>query len=198
MPTRGRSEFARESINCYLRQTWEPRELIVVDDADNRSFPDGLRIDGVQYHLMERRLPIGAKRNIAVGRSRGEIICHWDDDDFSEPGRIEDQVLRMFDSGKAVSGYHSMRFLNLDTGKWWRYNGKPDYSLGSALCYRREFWTRNPFPVVQVGEDGSFVRAAQREQQIVAVDADQMMWATTHGGNSSPRRTDQPQWSELL
>jgi glycosyltransferase involved in cell wall biosynthesis len=50
---------------------------------------------------------IGAKRNLGCEAARGEIIAHWDDDDYSAPGRLEDQVRRILTSGKAVTGYNS-------------------------------------------------------------------------------------------
>ena len=53
MPTRGRPAFAQRAIDCFLRQTWEEKELIVVDDLDNRSFFEGVDVpDAVSYtHL---------------------------------------------------------------------------------------------------------------------------------------------------
>lgn len=37
-------------------------------------------------------LSIGMKRNIAVGTARGEIIVHWDDDDWYAADRVTIQV----------------------------------------------------------------------------------------------------------
>jgi len=38
------------------------------------------------------RLSIGAKRNEAVQRTRGEYVVHWDDDDWFRERRITEQV----------------------------------------------------------------------------------------------------------
>ncbi len=72
---------------------------------------------------------IGAKRNFGCEHAEGEIIAHWDDDDYSAPGRLADQVERLRESGKAVTGFHSMRFT--DGVHWWKYEGTRNYALGT-------------------------------------------------------------------
>jgi O-antigen biosynthesis protein len=198
MPTRGRQAFALEALACYRAQTWDERELVIVDDADDRSFPEGVYLYGVQYHLLEKRLTIGAKRNIACSRARGSIIAHFDDDDWSAPERLEDQVIRMVNAGKGVTGYRSMRFT--DGVKWWQYTGAEDYALGTSLVYTREYWARNPFKTECIfGEDSHFIWAARRSSDIVTVDAGSMMWARNHAGNTDPRSgmSTSKQWREI-
>jgi len=131
-------------------------------------------------------MSIGAKRNEACRLSSGELICHWDDDDYSAPQRVEDQVARLLESGKAVTGYHSMRFT--DGQQWKRYENGPDYALGTSLLYRKEWWERHPFLDIAVEEDNAFVAEAARAGQLISVDAGTLMHATTHSGNTSPRR----------
>lgn len=138
---------------------------------------------------------IGEKRNAGCDVARGEIVAHFDDDDFSAPGRLADQLQRLRESGKAVAGYHSMRFT--DGAAWWKYCGASCYALGTSLCYRRDWWERNRFEPVHVGEDNGFVMRANREQQLVSADAGELMWATIHAGNTSPRKTNTDSWRLL-
>jgi hypothetical protein len=113
------------------------------------------------------------------------VICHWDDDDWSEPQRLADQVTRLVSSHVAVTGYHSMRFT--DGVKWWQYSGTPNYALGTSLCYRRSWWESHPFELRNVGEDNQFVSVAAAAGQLKSVSAAAMMHATIHSGNTSPR-----------
>jgi hypothetical protein len=129
---------------------------------------------------------IGRKRNLGCSWAEGAVIVHWDDDDFSAPGRIADQVERLHETGKAVTGYHSMKFT--DGERWWQYSGNPSYSLGTSLCFQREWWKSSPFPAVQVGEDNTFVGMANHRRELSSVDAGDMMHATIHPGNTSPRQ----------
>ena len=65
MPTRDRRRFVQESIFYFLRQTYEHKELIVVDDGLDRVadlIPCDSRIRNVR---LDGRHSIGAKRNIA-------------------------------------------------------------------------------------------------------------------------------------
>lgn len=129
---------------------------------------------------------IGAARNAGCEAARGEIVAHFDDDDFSAPERLAEQLARLRGSGRAVTGYHSMRFT--DGARWWQYHGAACYALGTSLCYRRDWWQRNRFEPVQVGEDNGFVMRANAARELVSVDAGAMMWATIHSGNTSPRQ----------
>lgn len=178
---------------CFLTQTYSKAELLIVADGDDVRdlLPDDARIRLI--HLAEHR-NIGEKRNFACSQAAGEIICHWDDDDYSAPRRIARQIEMMNDSGLAVAGFHSMKFT--DGQNWWKYNGRHDYSLGTALCYRREWWQANQFKPMSIGEDNEMVYAAQRAQQIVSEDAGELMVATIHPDNTSPRMITES-WTKL-
>lgn len=138
---------------------------------------------------------IGEKRNFACGHARGEILLHWDDDDYSAPVRIADQVQRLNVSGLAVTGYRTMRFTN--GYSWWLYEGAAHFALGTSLCYRRTWWESHRFATVHIGEDNLFVNAAAAEKQISVTEAGEMMFATTHPGNTSPRQTGDIHWKRI-
>lgn len=129
---------------------------------------------------------IGQKRNFGSERADGKVIAVWDDDDFSAPGRLADQLARMQEQNKAVTGYHSMLFT--DGQQWWQYSGSENYALGTSLCYRRDWWQRHPFKAVQVGEDNGFVADAAAHGQLISANAGGLMYATIHDANTSPRR----------
>jgi hypothetical protein len=133
-------------------------------------------------HLAQH-LRIGEKRNYAASRAAGAAICHWDDDDWSEPGRIDDQVQRL--KTCEVTGYHTMKFT--DGGNWWKYTATPTYAVGTSLCYWKTWWQAHPFQTLNIGEDNAFVAEAAAAQKLVSVDGIDQMHATIHTGNSSPR-----------
>jgi glycosyltransferase involved in cell wall biosynthesis len=198
MPTRGRCAFARQALACFQSQTYGDMELVVIDDAKCPSFPDGLHLRNVQYHLVERRLSIGAKRNLACSRAQGRIIAHWDSDDWSAPERTEDQVIRLLDAGLSVTGYSNMYFT--DGSTWLRYHGAPERAIGTSLMYTREWWEANPFNVSVVsGEDVAFSHTAASRKQLVTADARLLMYATNHADNTSPRviAANSRQWERV-
>jgi len=198
LPCRGRAELTRQAVDCFLAQTWPNKELVIVDDSEMPAFPRGAPSEaGIQYWSEPGHKLVGAKRNLACSRAHGEIICHWDSDDYSAPGRIADQVARLLESGCVVTGYHTMVFLDQTARQAWRYKGDTNFALGTSLCYQRDFWKAHPFPVdAKVGEDGWFIKQARGH--LVSVDAGDLMFARNHGENTSPRQmVDSYRWQKL-
>lgn len=145
-------------------------------------------------HIEDPRT-IGAKRNFGCAQAAGEVIAHWDDDDWYAPTRLADQVERLVTSEKAVTGYHTLIFDG-PKGRW-RYQGTPAFAVGTSLVYRKDFWQAHQFPAKQIGEDGDFVMEAARRQQIVTCDGGELIIASIHPGNTSPRQLQGNQWVKL-
>jgi glycosyltransferase involved in cell wall biosynthesis len=81
MPTRNRRHLVPQAIAYFLRQDYPRTELIVVDDGD-----DPVAISCRPTRVLPAPGPAhaaGAKRNLAVQASQGDLIAHWDDDDLA-------------------------------------------------------------------------------------------------------------------
>jgi O-antigen biosynthesis protein len=199
MPTRGRPDLAAQAVEQFARQSYPYRELLIVDDPESPSFPNGVCGDGVSYFRQPGR-QIGAKRNFACSVASGEVIVHWDDDDWSAPGRMCDQIERMLRFCTPVTGYHSMRFVEPAAGRTWQYSGSERYAIGTSLCYRKWYWERNPFPPFlpdNIGEDNLLVSGAAR--CIVSADAGDLLVARIHPAQTNRREAlAGPSWREIL
>ena len=197
MPARGRCDLAAQALQCFLNQTWPHKELIIVDDSEQRAFPVVPSAPNIFYWAEVGHKTIAAKRNLAAGRAHGAVIIHWDSDDHSEPGRMKDQVERLTTWAAEATGYHSMIFMDQEHRLAWKYHGAMNTALGSSLCYLKTFWQKHPFPPERItGEDSWFVR--QTGGKIVTVDAGSLMFARNHCGNTSPRKTgDRHRWEPL-
>lgn len=195
MPTARRPEMALRALECFDAQDWTEKEIVIADDDRHPSFPAGLERAEVTYFRLDSRIELGAKRNICCGRASGEVIFHWDDDDWSAPGRILDQVWRLIRHNKMVTGYNAMLFEG--GGERWQYLGGEECTLGTSLCYYRRWWAEHPFLVQQIGEDGAFVRDAMQVNQLAVADARDLMTASIHAGNTSPRQLKGSNWTRL-
>jgi len=184
MPTADRRHLIALAIESYLSQDWPLKELIVVDDGIDQVADVIAKIPGALYVRREPRLTVGKKRNVACMHALGEVIAHFDDDDWSSPRRISEQVALLESSNKAVTGYNAMVFW--DGKQASKYSGVREYSCGSALCYRKDFWSGHHFPDKDLGEDNDFVIMARASGQLVANDGAGMMVARTHGKNINP------------
>jgi len=185
-----------KAIESYRRQTYRSRELLIVADGEDQRESVPLA-DDIRYLWLAGKSTIGHKRNVGCEAARGQVIAHWDDDDYSAPGRLADQVARLESSGKAVTGYNALRFT--DGREWWEYRHRSaTYAPGTTLCYRRDWWQSNKFNDREhVGEDFSFSRRAWQSGELVVADAGDLMHATIHSGNTSPRQLCGPNWSKL-
>jgi len=191
MLTRNRPEFAAVAIAAFNAQTWPNRELVILDDCNEPSFSEPPQ--GAVYARSPQRI-VGAKRNAANARASGEFICTWDDDDISEPERIEKQMTALQSSGAAVCGMTDLDFVDA-SGSVWTYPGSPCYAPGSTLLYSRAFWQGNPFdPQRNIDEEKGFQVAAQKRRALVMISAQGLMRATIHPGNTSPRNLAQKPW----
>ncbi len=198
MPTCDRQGLIPVALKCFLSQDWPDKELVVIDDGAVRvgGLVKQLVPDAVYIYLAEKQI-IGVKRNLACEAARGEVICHFDDDDWSAAGRVRDQVTRLLESGKEMTGYHSITYWN--GTKAYRYvSPVPQYALGTTMCYRKSFWRTQRFPAKDYAEDNALVYKARDERQLIAVDAGQMMIVRSHVlCTSSPEILRQNAWPEV-
>ena len=198
MPTHNRRGLIRVALKSYLSQDWPDKELVVVDDGTDmvKDLINKLVPDAVYIYLAEKQV-IGTKRNLACKATSGEVICHFDDDDWSAVGRIRDQVTRLIESGKQMTGYHSITYWN--GIRACRYESAvPQYAVGTTMCYRKRFWQIHCFPAKSYAEDNALVYTARNENQLIAVDGRQMMIVRSHAScTSSPQSLRQNTWPEV-
>lgn len=185
MPTYNRRKTIPLALKCFLSQDWKDKELVVIDDGE--SVKDLFKgIKKVFYRSSEERISLGAKKNLACEIATGEVIVHWDDDDWSSPTRISEQVARLKSSGKPVTGYCNLVFWNTTKKSASKYYGDRNYSCDSALCYRKEYWSENKFrESLGTREDHDFAYKAGRSGKMESVDGGTSLIAVTHPGNTS-------------
>jgi O-antigen biosynthesis protein len=182
--TRNRREWLPKAIACFAAQTYEPRELLIVADGEDVSDLVPPEDSRVRLVCTGGRMTIGAKRNFGCALASGDLIAHWDDDDYSAPGRLADQVDRLMASGLAVTGYGTLKFT--DGARWWLYTAHDPrkFATGTSLLYRKTWWSGHHFVDDQVGEDNTFVALAAGAGELVSAPAGEMMHATIHQGNT--------------
>jgi glycosyltransferase involved in cell wall biosynthesis len=162
MPTWNRRAFIPAAIDCFMRQTHENRELVILDDGE--TVDDLVPADPRIRYERTARVNTGVKRNLVNELADGEIICHWDDDDWSAPDRIADQVGRLVETGKPVTGYGTLLFWDTVAGQAKRYHSQiAGYVCGTSLCYTRDFWQMHRFPDKQEASDNAVVYPVLRQ-----------------------------------
>ncbi len=197
MPTYNRRAFLPRALECYLRQDWPDKELIVVDDGDDciADLLPGDRND-IRYIRLDKRTSIGEKRNVACRYARGDVILHWDDDDWSASRRIRYQVEALLASDADLCGCDQLLYLHRSKNEAWRYAYPPHgrtWVGGNTFCYRKSFWAAHPFPDVMVGEDSQFVWSASGGK-VLRLDDPTFIVGSIHEHNVSPKRVGDAWW----
>lgn len=197
MPTGDRPAFMKQAIHYFLKQDYPNKELLVVDDGNeavSEMIPDEVQI---RYVRLNKKLKLGTKRNICVEESRGDLIMHWDDDDWFASYRITCQVNELLKKNAEVCGLQQMLFYQWQTNKGWLYK-YPNYGktwlAGGSLLYTKDFWKQSPFPDIQHASDTKFIWS--RNLNSYAVPGDYQFYvAMIHHGNTSPKNTGNSLWN---
>jgi glycosyltransferase involved in cell wall biosynthesis len=107
IPTHERPALLREALESVLAQSRQADEIIVVDDADDRSTcavvhelaelsPDRRR--RLRYLVNDGRAGASASRNLGVAHASGDVVALLDDDDRWMPSYLDSVVGRFKDS----------------------------------------------------------------------------------------------------
>ncbi len=193
MPTKDRPDFALQAVQYFLAQDYGNKELIVLEDGTSSlagRLPDDQRIRHVVTGRAQRS--IGAMRNEACQLARGEIVAHWDDDDWYGPGRITRQVAAIRAGEADITALRDSLVFDLAAWRFWRL--RPDLHRrlfvrdvhGGTLVYRRSVWEgKARFPDRSLAEDAVFLEQAMgRGARLRALEAAGVFVYVRHGRNA--------------
>ena len=190
MPTADRAEFVPQAVTYFLRQNYANRELIIIDDGDESVaalVPDHPLI---RYVRLDERRTMGAKHNLACELARGDIICHWDDDDWHADWRIRYQVDELLrHPPMTLSGLSQVLHYEPTTGIAACYRYPPNAKAwvgGNTLCYRKPFWDQHKFPDMNEGADSVFVWSLD-DSCVRPLQDHTFFVAIMHARNTSPK-----------
>jgi ADP-heptose:LPS heptosyltransferase len=196
MPTANRRAFVTASVRMFLAQDYGDKELLIVDDGVDH-VQDILPMHPQIRYIRERPgRSLGCKRNFACEAARGEIIVHWDDDDWYAKWRLRYQVAALLEGDFDICGLDHAFFVNAASKQAWEYVYPRDRSpwiCGATLCYQRSFWEKHAFPDLSVGEDTRFIASA-RSARIAVLDDNRFFVGRIHPGNTSPKRVHDARW----
>jgi ADP-heptose:LPS heptosyltransferase/SAM-dependent methyltransferase len=198
MPTANRRAFVPAAIACFLGQDYPERELLILDDGTD-CVRDLVPADPrIRYVPLSAPMPLGAKRNRACELAGGDLIVHWDDDDWYPPDRITRQADALLRRGGDLCGSSKLYFRDAAARRAWEYEYRcaKGWVAGSTLAYRKSSWAQNRFRDIQVGEDSFFVWGRGAGQLIDLADS-ALCVATIHETNTSPKRPTGALWRAI-
>jgi len=202
-------EVVEKAIRCFQAQTYGPKELVVLRSGPDAECPLSSVEDWNHnehcFHV-PLGLSIGELRNVAIRESRGSVIAHFDDDDWSHPDRLA-RSMELIDAGDELVG--SSRVIFTDGTRRWLYDGYaaapyahptgekvgPRY-VGGTLVYRRRLWEGQPFDDVMMGEDTRFM-AHHYYARVANLNDESLYVARISDDNTSVKDTTSAGWTLL-
>jgi glycosyltransferase involved in cell wall biosynthesis len=93
-------------LECFRNQDYPKSriEWIIIDDGTDK-IGDLLKesnIPQIQYFPLDKKISLGAKRNLMHEKTKGSIIVYMDDDDYYPPERISHAVERLQQNPSAL------------------------------------------------------------------------------------------------
>jgi cellulose synthase/poly-beta-1,6-N-acetylglucosamine synthase-like glycosyltransferase len=155
-----RPAFLCRCVQYIMRQTY-PKEKLewVVVQADTHETPH----PDMMVHWVRCGGSVGQMRNVGLSVATGELIVHFDDDDWHAPDRIERQVAPFLVSPHIdlvctddyyVGLFNQVPVQALRSWSW----GYEMFSSGGTFMYRRRAWLKSGFVNMQTGEDYEFAK----------------------------------------
>ena len=143
---RGREEFARNAVAKFEAQTYDNKELVIVQQETY--LPPGI--------LEGEKVILGELRNEAVRRAKGQIVIQWDDDDLYGSQRIEKQIEGIdLDGGRLVGSVLHQLILKCVCGFT---TFTQDRLWENTVAVRRDVALSTPYRQMASGEDTAFVQ----------------------------------------
>jgi glycosyltransferase involved in cell wall biosynthesis len=168
MPTRDRRPFVELALRHFLTQDYPNKELVVVDDGGDAISDLFEGLPGIHLVRLTVKASIGAKRNLACEHAQGEVIVHWDDDDWYSSTRLREQVAPILRREADMTGLHNNYLLEVSSGDFWTCEDWLHRRMfvgdvhGGTLAFRRSLLdTGVRYPDIDLAEDALFIRRAQ-------------------------------------
>lgn len=182
--TRNRVPLLKRAVHSFLHQTYSPCELIIqyeADDVATRTYVRTLvdaRIVAVEVQALPR-LSLGSRRNIALRDAKGKYTAQWDDDDWSAPTRLAEQINAIRVSGRqgcvllrCVLFDEQLQQASLSASRFW------EFSLVA------ERLAMPAFPELAKAEDTPVVVHMLNAHQLAGIDRPDLYVYVYHGSNT--------------
>ena len=200
-PTYEREHFAAKLYGCFSAQTYADIELLVLDDSPSPSaFFAHCDDPRVRYWHQDPHTANGQKRNILAGRASGEVIVHFDDDDYYAPQYVETMVQLLAGHDLVtLSGWYLYSLMHQFFGYWDKANPQQEHyklspeglrtqifkdvtpetvyahvlGYGFTYVYRKQAWEAAKFDDAFHGSDFRFVQALLKQGRDIVTFQDQ-------------------------
>jgi len=155
-PTFNREAYHPRLYDLFKAQTYGDKELVVLDDSPVPSaFFASLEDSSVRYVHIKSGLKLGEKRNRLAELATGELLVHFDDDDYYSSGYINYMIghlgnadfIKLSAFFLYSEAHDAFAYWDTTTSNDLHFKMQPGHSLDSILMQefsreQREEWCR--------------------------------------------------------
>jgi len=208
MPTHKRAKFVKQAIKYFKQQTYLNTELIIVYDEPSDLPEDFSCEENIFTIKVAPNTSIGTKRNKALEFACGDIIAHWDDDDWYAKTRLETQAKPLLQNKGDISALYNTLFFNLQSLKIYKVSKELYEDMfvrgihGGTLMYKVESIKNESFKDISLREDVCFLEdLILKGGRLVKIDGYKEFIYMRHDNNSWAFKTgkflDSTKWKTV-
>lgn len=201
VPTRNRANLLPQLIKCFDEQTWGNKELLILDDTpagEDKIKALKARHPQISLWHIKQQQSIGFKRNQLIKHASGELIAHFDDDDYYAPNYLEFMACELLKHGSdlvKLAGWFCFHEASRTLGYWDttrkdlahtvfagseppRPHNKKFTAIGYrsfltgygfSYFYRKKIWVKNKFKDINLGEDSCFYETILKQKGCINI-----------------------------
>ncbi len=169
MVTKDRATLARRAVRCFADQTWQNKELVIVDDGSEDYTPvlaPFLQTFRIRYLRVEPEQGryLGGLRNLSLEVAEGDFCAQWDDDEWYHPARLQRQMREIL-SRRLDAVVLKWTLMHMDTPQLAAHPYRADAGDGTpgTILHRR---TTIRYPNMRRSEDARFLQTLSKAMRV--------------------------------
>jgi len=198
-PTFNRRPFIPILFECFRNQTYPKSriEWVIIDDGTDKigDLVDAANIPQIKYFTVDKKMTLGAKRNMMHEKSRGSILVYMDDDDYYPPERISHAVETLMRNPQALCAGASEIYLyfkniksNVKNPMYQFGPYGPNHATAATFAFRRDLLNLTRYDsAANVAEERAFLK--EYTIPFAQLDPLKTILVFSHEHNSFDKRT---------
>jgi glycosyltransferase involved in cell wall biosynthesis len=164
-PTFNRRPFIPIMFECFRNQTYpkDRIEWIIIDDGTDKikDLVDSANIPQIKYFQVDKKMTLGAKRNLMHEKSTGAILVYMDDDDYYPPERIQHAVEKLQERKDVLIAGSSELYIYFKHIQKMYQAGPygPNHSTAGTFAFKRELLSMTRYnETAALAEEAEFLK----------------------------------------
>lgn len=187
MVTANRKHLMKRSINCFLNQSYENKELVIIDDG-KQDLEEALKpipSSQLRYIKLDQKpkKKLGHLRNRSLERATGDLLTQWDDDDWYHPDRLKLQVNVLQNGYDACCLSGALMHLDVEPYMQHPYVGFLPNGIPGSIMHRRCKTIR--YPNKRRAEDTVYLKEWMKKKYIQMPDKYSYLFIRCYHGSNT-------------